>query len=319
MQPPPLGHESVSTLPLEDERRPRLVHDAKLDAKLEAKLEARSGPRSIVVGVDGSAASLEALRWAVGLAGTSGAPVSAVYAFTPSYAEVSPAQYEFLQTEAAQTLGVWCAETGVAESVDPFVVGGGPGALLTIAHQSDLLVVGTRGDYGIAHLHLGSVAHHLVHHTSVPLAIVPSRVAGGRISRLVVGVDGSVGSGAAVTFAASLARALDATVVVVHAAAPGTEVPVVARVREWAAPLEAEGVGFEVEISTDVVPVEAMCRAIAAKPDTLAVVGTRGLGGFSGLRLGGVATHLAHTCEVAVALVPAHHEPSVREGVAELA
>jgi len=270
----------------------------------DAKLQARSGPRSIVVGVDGSAASLDALRWAVGLAGFSGTPVSAVHAFTPSYAEVSPPQYELLQAEAAQMLGVWCAEAGVAESVDPFVVGGGPGALLSVVHQTDLLVVGTRGDYGVAHLHIGSVAHHLVHHTSVPLAIVPARVAGDRVSRIVIGVDGSVGSSAAVTFAASLALALDAAVVAVHAAERGTEVPVLARVREWVAPVAAQGVAVEVEISTDVAPVTAICRAIAGKPDTLAVVGTRGLGGFSGLRLGGVATHLVHSCDVAVALVP---------------
>jgi nucleotide-binding universal stress UspA family protein len=311
MPPLPLGPDSLLALQADDERRQGLA-----DAEQQ---EARSGPRSVVVGVDGSAASLAALRWAVGLAGISGARVSAVHAFTPGYAEVSPTQYEFLQTEATQTLGVWCAESGVGESVDSFVVGGGPGALLTIVHPSDLLVVGTRGDYGVAHLHLGSVAHHLVHHTSVPLAIVPSRVAGGRVSRIVLGVDGSVGSGAAVAFSASLARALDASVVVVHAAEPGAEVPGAARVHEWVAPLDAAGADFEVEIATDVVPVAAMCRAIAARADTLAVVGTRGLGGFSGLRLGGVATHLVHTCDVAVALVPTHHEPSVREDVAELA
>jgi nucleotide-binding universal stress UspA family protein len=264
------------------------------------------GPRSIVVGVDGSAASLEALRWAVGLGAVAGTPVRPVHAFTPSYAEVSPAQHELLETEAAQTLGAWCAETGVAESVDPSVVDGGPGALLSLAGPMDLLVVGTRGDYGIAHMHLGSVAHHLVHHTSAPLAIVPTRVAGDRVSRIVIGIDGSVGSGAAVAFTAGLAQSLDASVVAVHAADPGTEVPALARVCEWIAPLEAQGVAVEVEISTDAAPVTAICRAIGGKRDTLAVVGTRGLGGFSGLRLGGVATHLAHSCDVAVVVVPPH-------------
>jgi nucleotide-binding universal stress UspA family protein len=270
--------------------------------------EDQSGPRNLVVGVDGSRASLEALRWAVRLAGSSGSPVSAVYAFMPSDAEVSPVRYDLLQTQAGETLRAWCADADVAQSVDPFVVGGDPSSLLSVAHEADLLVVGTRGDYGFAHLHLGSVAHHLVHHTSVPLAIVPARAADDRVSRIVVGVDGSAGSGAAVTFAASLARALDAPVVAVHVADPGTEVPERARVHEWIAPLEAGGVAVEVEISTDLVPVAAMTRAIAAAPDTLAVVGTRGLGGFSGLRLGGVATHLAHTCDAAVVLVPPHQE-----------
>jgi nucleotide-binding universal stress UspA family protein len=279
----------------------------------EARPETRPGPRSILVGVDGSAASLDALRWAVRLADDSGTPVSAIHAFTPSYAEVSPAQYQLLETSAARMMDVWCATARVAGSVDRLVVGGGPGAILSIAHPTDLVVVGTRGDYGLAHLHLGSVAHHLVHHTPVPLAIVPTRVAGRSVSRIVIGVDGSTGSGAAVTFGGSLAQALDAPVVAVHADEHGTEIPLEDHAREWVAPLRAQGLAVEVEIFTDVAPVTAMCRAVAADPDALAVVGTRGLGGFSGLRLGGVATHLAHTCDVAVVLVPAQDDLAVRD------
>jgi nucleotide-binding universal stress UspA family protein len=279
----------------------------------DATSEDRAGAGRLLVGIDGSPASLAALRWAVDLAGTSGAPVVAVHAFAPGYAEVSPSQYEQLEADATEMLGAWCAETGDSESVDPMVIGGGPAALLSIAHPTDLLVLGTRGDYGIAHLHLGSVAHHLVHHTSVPLAIVPRPVAGRAVSRIVIGVDGSVGSAAAVSFTAPLARALGAAVVAVHAAEPGADVPTRAQVRDWVSPIEAAGTQVEVEIDFDLAPVAAICRAIAAKPETLAVVGTRGLGGFSGLRLGRVAMHLAHSCDVAVVLVPADPEPSIRD------
>ncbi|MEP6623197.1 MAG: universal stress protein [Acidimicrobiia bacterium] len=275
-----------------------------------------AGQQRIVVGVDGSAASLAALRWGVALAGASGCPVTAAYAFTPGYAEVSTEQYAVIETEAEQTLRAWCTDASVAESVDTVVVDGGPDALLSVARPTDLLVLGTRGSYGIARLHLGSVVHHLVHHTMSPVAIVPAHVADHPVTRIVIGVDGSEGSSAAVTFTAGLAAALEAGVVAVYATEPhhgisrvgqdGGRHDAPALVHEWVGPIEASGVAVAVEIASDQRPVEAICRAIGAAPETLAVVGTRGLGGFSGLRLGGVATDLAHSCDVAVVLVPAH-------------
>ena len=76
-------------------------------------------------------------------------------------------------------------------SVDSLLVDGDPNALLdAAARDADLLVVGTRGAGGFAHLHLGSVAHHFAHHTQVPLAIVPTSAAGHQVGRVVVGVDG---------------------------------------------------------------------------------------------------------------------------------
>jgi nucleotide-binding universal stress UspA family protein len=155
----------------------------------------------ILVGVDGSAASLAALRWSLGLARRSGQLVTAVYAFTPSYAEVSPDQYEVLLGEAERTLVGWYADDDGAACVDSLVLGGGPDALLTASREADLLVVGTRGARGFAHLHIGSVAHHLAHHTSVPMAIVPTSAARQPV-RIVLGVDGSLGSAAAVNFCA---------------------------------------------------------------------------------------------------------------------
>jgi nucleotide-binding universal stress UspA family protein len=76
-------------------------------------------------------------------------------------------------------------------------------------------------------------------------------------------------------------------------------------VREWAAPIEAAGASVAVEVYRDSHPVVALRRAIEAEPDTLAIVGTRGLGGFSGLRLGRVPIQLVHSTGAAVVLVPA--------------
>jgi nucleotide-binding universal stress UspA family protein len=270
----------------------------------------------IMVGVDGSAASLDALRWAVRLAGAADGRVTAVNAYAPSTSELSPDYAKVLRGEAEQRLAGWCVTATSPGSVDSLLVDGDPNALLDAAAQdADLLVVGTRGAGGFAHLHLGSVAHHLAHHTQVPLAIVPASAAGHQVARIVVGVDGSAGSAAAVAFCAALAPLMAAPVVAVYADEPFAEWisesvsrswcrSAEAEVRRWVSPIEDNGVVVAVDVDRDIHPIAALCRAIETEPDTLAVVGTRGLGGISGMRLGRVPIQLVHHTGAAVVMVP---------------
>jgi len=279
-------------------------------------MTATGAVKAMMVGVDGSAASLDALRWAVRVAGAVDGEVTAVYAFAPGTSELSPAYAEVLRAEAEHRLAEWCDDATSPGSVDPLLVDGDPNALLDAAAQSaDLLVVGTRGAGGFAHLHLGSVAHHLAHHTQVPLAIVPTSAAGHQVKRIVVGVDGSAGSAAAVAFCATLAPLLGAPLAAVYAHEPFTEwisdsvsrtwsQSAEAEIRRWVAPIEDNGVAVAIDVERDIHPIAALCRAIDAEPDTLAVVGTRGLGGISGMRLGRVPIQLVHHTGAAVVMVP---------------
>src|SRR5680860_440126 len=73
--------------------------------------------KRILVGLDGSAASLDALRWTVALADAAAADFTAVYAFTPSYAEVSLDQYEVLRAQAEQRLIGWSADSASRSTV----------------------------------------------------------------------------------------------------------------------------------------------------------------------------------------------------------
>jgi nucleotide-binding universal stress UspA family protein len=272
--------------------------------------------KRIMVGVDGSGASLDALRWAVRLASAVDGRVTAVNAYAPSTSELSPDYAEQLRGEAEQRLAGWGATATSPGPVDSLVVDGDPNALLdAAARDADLLVVGSRGAGGFAHLHLGSVAHHFAHHTQVPLAIVPTGAAGHQVRRIVVGVDGSAGSAAAVAFCATLAPLLAAPVVAVSAEEPFVEWisesvsssgrrSAEAEVRRWVSPIEDNGVALAVELARDIHPIAALCRAIDAGPDTLAVVGTRGLGGISGMRLGRVPIQLVHHTGAAVVMVP---------------
>jgi nucleotide-binding universal stress UspA family protein len=144
--------------------------------------------------------------------------------------------------------------------------------------------------------------------------------------RIVVGVDGSPASEAALRFAAEEARFRGATLRVVHAwriplsvAAPepsilGYAVLPEASVEEMRATFEeeakrlldsaVEGIeGLDVEpLLVEDAPAQALIRA-SADADLL-VVGSRGRGGFKGLLLGSVSQQCAHHSSCPVVIVP---------------
>jgi nucleotide-binding universal stress UspA family protein len=136
----------------------------------------------LVVGVDGSDSSARALGWALAEGRLRRARVDVVHAWLPPY--VMPAPY------AGMPLDLEAAEKAAGELVDRLLdredlarqpalveriaVRGTPArAILETALGADLVVLGTRGRGGFAGLLLGSVTHHVAHHASCPLVVVP--------------------------------------------------------------------------------------------------------------------------------------------------
>lgn len=170
-----------------------------------------------------------------------------------------------------------------------------------------------RGHGGFAALHIGSVAHHLAHHTRRPLAIVPEPGAGATVDRVVVGVDGSEGSAAAVRWCAALTGMANVEAVAAYVFEPGADwLPrslsdawrEVAKMSEWVTPLRAAGIEVRTRIIEDAHPVAALTAAVEDVSGGLIVVGTRGLSGVAGLRLGRVPLQLVHHSQLPVVLVP---------------
>jgi nucleotide-binding universal stress UspA family protein len=142
-----------------------------------------NGTPRIVVGVDGSATSRAALRWAVRQAKFTGGTVDAViaweipmvlqsYGWAPIYVE----EAGDFEADARKLLDtVISEEVGPADSqrVRSLVINGHPAeALIYAAHGADLLVVGSRGHGSFAEALLGSVSQHCVHHAPCPVLIV---------------------------------------------------------------------------------------------------------------------------------------------------
>jgi nucleotide-binding universal stress UspA family protein len=276
----------------------------------------------ILVGVDDSPAAHDVLEWSADLAGRASLDLVAARVFVPTQAELAPGEDAVLHDEQLRELDDWCGTlpAGTARPRTVLVDGSPPDALLAAAdaQHADLLAVGARGSGGFSHLHIGSVAHHLSHHTTLPLAIVP-RTGSAPVEHVVVGVDGSSGSLAAVEFSAELATRLGVSVTAVYAFDPLLEwVPehdpkswhhkAETDVRSWTAPIETAGVPLDFDIDRDTHPVGAIARALEAHPGSVAVLGTRGLGGFTGIRLGRVPLQLVHHTGAAVILVPPRDE-----------
>ena len=139
---------------------------------------------TIVVGVDGSEPSKDALRWAVEEARLRGADVVAVHAWDPPVTVAAPGPapgFDLVEIapavrEAGERLVTTVVDEVVAQESDVKVearaVEGRPvEVLVDAAGDADLLVVGSRGHGTFTALLLGSVSQQLAHHAPCPLLI----------------------------------------------------------------------------------------------------------------------------------------------------
>jgi nucleotide-binding universal stress UspA family protein len=134
-------------------------------------------PPFIVVGVEGSADSLEALRWAVEEAHRRRAVLRVVHAYQTGGRQ---SVVDHLDQHARQVLD---AATRQAAGLAPDVPvhgelardEGAAEALLTRATGAALLVVGARGLGGLTGLLIGSVSAQCAHHAPCPVAVIRDR------------------------------------------------------------------------------------------------------------------------------------------------
>ena len=132
----------------------------------------------IVVGVDGSPAAAQALRWAVSLGRLSGQEVHAVSAWMPPTAYGwGPIIDDVDWEENGRTVLAQAVDETLdgadAALVRQEVVRGHPAqVLMDAAHDAALLVVGNRGRGGFTGMLLGSVSQHVIAHAPCAVLVV---------------------------------------------------------------------------------------------------------------------------------------------------
>jgi nucleotide-binding universal stress UspA family protein len=284
----------------------------------------------IVIGVDGSDSAALALQWASREAELHGWELTAILAwgYLSQYHVDSSGGFdsEYGEAEANAALVAYVKRALGPErsgAVTHRAVCDLPaGALLGAAADADLVVVGARGLGGFKGMLLGSVSQHCVHHATRPTAIVHEHASTGSEPaqrRVVVGIDGSETSRRALRWAVEEARLREASVDVVHAwhlpyvgGYPYTAGSFDPTPFETAARETLDSVVDGTDTSGLTAPVERILHlgdpAIgvldAAKGADLVVVGSRGLGGFSGLLLGSVGHHVANHAPCPVVIIP---------------
>jgi nucleotide-binding universal stress UspA family protein len=145
--------------------------------------ESRQSP-AIVVGIDGSKGSSEALRWAIAESRLRSLPVRAVHAWSynqplvPSFVGYPYSAETFGNAiddrwQAEQRLERATSELGQEHEIERVVVEGSAAQVLIDAvGEADLLVVGSRGHGGFTNLLLGSVSQQCAQHAPCPVVIV---------------------------------------------------------------------------------------------------------------------------------------------------
>jgi nucleotide-binding universal stress UspA family protein len=282
----------------------------------------------IIVGVDGSETSTAAVAWGVHEAQRRSWPLHLLSCYTvPVYGELAfvandvnakpiiEAHQHFV--DAAASL---CASLAPTVEVSTDVVLDSPVYGLTrVADYDDVLVVGSAGHTGVIADTIGSVATGVVHHAPCPVVVVHPKAGkepGLEMRKIVVGVDGSPSSDAAVQWAIDEAHLSGADVSMVHGwtypyswhSADGLlhdamERDAEEQLRASASVADSARRSETVSILPELVPKSPANALISVADDAdLLVVGSRGRGGFAAMLLGSVSrTVIQHaTCPVAV-------------------
>lgn len=288
----------------------------------------------VVVGVDESESARDAVRWAADEATLRRAPLRIVLAFAPIPAGHvgNPGlgtAFRHTMTEAARA--VLDAATELARKVAPSVAveselsqGFPVPVLLDESDHAQLTVVGSRGLGGFTGLLLGSVAGSLAAQGGSPVLVVrgsrteptDARTQEPDARPVVVGIDGSPTSEAALALAFEEAALRRAPLVAVHTWLDDMLEPTLAPVIDWES-LETEERALlaqrlagwsekhpDVEVRR-LVERDRPARALLAETTQaqLVVVGSRGRGNATGLLLGSVSHALLHHshCPVLIA------------------
>jgi nucleotide-binding universal stress UspA family protein len=276
--------------------------------------------RVVLVAYDGSPDAETALHWAAATAAREGRPLRALMvvdadAIPLAAVPVVTKHWHELRDRAEVTLKEVDLDDASVE-----VIGGGAVVplLLEAAEDAAMIVVGSRGHGHAAGVLTGSVSSHVSRHAPCPVVVV--RAAEDPDStKIVVGIDGSPDSRAALEFACQRAEISGEVVVALHAWRVATILPVdehgdvpssIAEKIDDKELLLAESVAGvraahpDVVVIQETIPVRPGDALVdASTTASLVVTGSRGRGHFLGLLLGSVSHEVLHRAHCPVAIV----------------
>lgn len=287
----------------------------------------------VVVAVDGSEASQNAVRWAANTANKRGVPLRLAASYTMPqflYAEGMVPPQELFNELQSETMDMIEAARVVAHEVAPdikigyVIAEGSPiDMLLDMSSDVTMIVMGSRGLGGLSGMVMGSVSAAVVSHADCPVVVVRSDnhvTETNKYGPVVVGVDGSDVSQRATEFAFEEAQARGAKLVAIHTwmdmqvqaslaglAAAQQEWEIIEKeqttlLKDRLQPLLERFPDVEVEM---VITRDRPVRALedCAHNAQLLVVGSHGRGGFRGMLLGSTSRALLQSAPCPMVVV----------------
>jgi nucleotide-binding universal stress UspA family protein len=308
------------------------------DNPLQFKIE------RILVALDFSPASLEALDYAVWLAKQFRAAIHLVHVYPPD--EASAPGGGHLLFESAEAIERLNEElTGIHRKHVPtfrpencHIRGGRPyEEIVRVAREidADVIALATRGHSGLKHLLLGSTAERVVRNAPCPVLVARKSKQRGKATReafairtILVPTDFSQCSLAGTEYAAFLARKFGAILRLFHALYPYTNYVFVDRAgvrlsglaeaveetaRQEMDALKQMNFLRNVPVQTEILPgpaVDEICAAAGGPDIDLIVTSTHGRTGLKHALIGSVAEQVVRYAERPVLVVPSHQADS---------
>jgi nucleotide-binding universal stress UspA family protein len=280
---------------------------------------------TVVVGVDGSAASDAAIHWAAHEAAMRGLPIKLINVVAPTLLSSAMAPNDTItqgqEDQARQIIGQ-------ARRVVDEVLGENPQGIHTevryasvvptlveASNDAQMIVVGRSGLGGWGPHVLGSVTSGLLHHAHCPVAVVHASESAQHEIRedapILVGIDGSAASAAAVALAFDEALHRGVSLVALHAWSDVGVFPILGM--DWRT-YRDEGdevlgerlAGWQERYPEVQVQQRLVCDVPArwlideSKHAQLVVLGSHGRGGYAGMHLGSVTSAVLQSVQVPV-------------------
>ncbi|MBV6759541.1 MULTISPECIES: universal stress protein [Rhodococcus] len=291
-----------------------------------------TGIKPIVVGVDGSESASAAVAWAARAAAALSLPLHIVtVVHIPAFYYTEPYLAESFKEELEDTAKarLGSARVHAKQTVDePLDItteqfeAKVSQTLIELSANAHMVVLGSRGHGEFTGLLIGSTTSAVAAHGHCPLVVVRGRTMDGQPPTegpIVVGVDGSESSRAALEVAFEQAAARGASLVAVNVWSDVSVQPSLGASPDdplWSSIQTGEEVVLSERLAgyQERYPDVTVERVVArdrpvrvlsefAEKAQLIVVGSRGRGGFTGMLLGSTSNALLHTADCPVMIV----------------
>jgi nucleotide-binding universal stress UspA family protein len=271
---------------------------------------------TVLVGIDGSENSLDALRWASAFAQRAGLSTTAVMAwdYPPVASEEDYDRPEAVDRDVIDRLRDFADAAGAGDVACEALHGPAHRALVEATARPEVaaLVLTTRGLGPIMGMLLGSVTRSLLFKTRSPLIIVPPGGAAPSFEHVVVGVDGSPIAEHVASWSAGTCRRVGARATVLQCIDPGAEhsheflEEIKGRAHRdldsrYCAAFRDAGVHHDAIVTTGD-PRRCLVDVAGERKAGLIVIGQHGAGRFDGL--GGTGSYLSRHSPLPLGVVP---------------